>query len=83
MHRTTTALITATVITQTEYFYKNLCSDRSIVDRSLLPMGCMPLIILRLWGFLRFRDAVCRGNKITELGLFPMMEHDMGECFVA
>ena len=36
---------------------------------------------LHLWGFLRVRDSVRRGNKITELGLFPMMEHDMGELF--
>ena len=44
-------------------------------------MGCMPSIILHLWGFLRVRDTVLGGNKITELGLFPMMEHDMGELF--
>ena len=34
-------------------------------------------------GIFCVRDAVRRGNKITELGLFPMMEHDMGELFVA
>ena len=33
------------------------------------------------WGFLRVRDAVRRGNKISELGLFSVMEHDMGELF--
>ena len=34
--------------------------------RSLHPMGCMPWIILCLWGFLCIRDAGCRGNKITD-----------------
>ena len=37
-----------------------------LFDRSLHPMGCMPWIILRLWGFLCIRDAGCRGNKITD-----------------
>ena len=49
------------VITQTEYF-------RSI-NWSLCPMGRMLWIILRLWGFLCFRDArhtcTCKGNKLT------------------
>ena len=81
MHCWTTAIISATVFTQTEYFYKNLSSNHSIVDRSLRLMGYMPWIILRRRRFLCFRDAVCRGNKITELGLFPMMEHDMGRLF--
>ena len=31
MHRSTTAIITATEITRTGYFYKYSCSDRSIV----------------------------------------------------
>ena len=32
---------------------------------SLHPTGCMPWIILHLWGFLCVRDAGRRGNKIT------------------
>ena len=30
--------------------------------RSLHPIGCMPWIILLLWGFLCIRDAGCRGS---------------------
>ena len=37
----------------------------TLIDRSLHPTGCMPWIILRLWGFLCVRDTGCRGNKIT------------------
>ena len=35
------------------------------IDRSLLPTGCMPSIILYLWGFLCVGDAGRRGTKIT------------------
>ena len=41
MRRSTTAIITATEITRTGYFYKCACSHRSI-DRSLRPTGRMP-----------------------------------------
>ena len=37
------------------------------VDQSLYLTGRMPWIILHIWGFLCLKDAVCRGNKITEL----------------
>ena len=43
------------------------------INCSLHPMGSMPCIILRLWGFLCIRDAGCRGNKIT--GIFILITH--------
>ena len=36
-----------------------------LINWSLCPMGRMPWIILRLWGFVCIRDAGSRGNKIT------------------
>ena len=36
------------------------------IDLSLRPIGCIPQIILCLWGFLCVRDAGHGGNKITE-----------------
>ena len=59
-HRWTTAIMTATEITRTGYFYKT-----TLIDRSLRPTGRMPWTVLRLWGFLCVRDAGRRGNKIT------------------
>ena len=44
-------------ITQTGY------SRKTSSHRSLRPMGRIPQITLRLWGFLCIRDAGHRGNK--------------------
>ena len=58
----TTAIITATEITQTGYSTKLIFRS---IDRSLRPIGHMPWLILHLWGFLCIREGGRRGNKIT------------------
>ena len=65
MRRSTTAIITATEITRTGYFYKYTCSHRSI-DLCVLP-GAYHELFCVFGGFYASgtQDAGRRGNKIT------------------
>ena len=47
-------------------FFKNILRS---IDLSLRLTGCIPQIILCLWGFLCIKDAGCRGDKITALSI--------------
>ena len=59
MRRETTAIITATEITRTGYFYKYTCSDRSI-DLCIIRNGCHEL-------FCVFGDFYASGTQDAEV----------------
>ena len=69
MHRSTTAIITATEIARTGYFYKYTCSHRSI-DLGLLRYARHDLFCI-FGGFYASgtQDAGRRGNKITVVSI--------------
>ena len=64
MHRSTTAIITATEITQKGYFYTYTCSDRSI-DLCVLRDACYELFCV-FGDFYASGTQGRRGNKITD-----------------